>query len=101
MKNGDKVVCIDASILPSRFLFVKINYPMWVTKGKQYTIREILPNDDIVPGILLEEIINPSIYIKLLNKAQEPAFRIDRFRLLEDSEQIVEEEVEELDLVNI
>jgi hypothetical protein len=91
MKVGSKVECIDDSIRPDRVVFVHYNYPMWVKKGTTYTVREILSNDEIVPGLLLEELVNPGIYIKLLDRVQEPAYRVDRFRELEDDKEAVEE----------
>jgi hypothetical protein len=59
-------------------------YHNWVKKGKTYTVREVLQNDDIVHGVLLEEIRNEPIYIELIDKKQEPAFGMFRFRELED-----------------
>jgi hypothetical protein len=91
---GDKVVCIDDAIKPGKLSFVGYAYPNWIKKDTVYTVREILPNDDIVPGILLEELVNPIIYIYLLGREQEPAFRISRFRPLEASELTAEEEDE-------
>ena len=91
---GQKVVCIDDSIRPGRLSFVGYAYPNWIKKDSVYTVREILPNDDIVPGILLEELVNPIIYIYLLGREQEPAFRTSRFRPLEASELTAEEEDE-------
>ena len=91
---GQKVVCIDDSIKPGRLGFVGYAYPNWIKQDNVYTVREILPNDDIVPGILLEELVNPVIYIYLLGREQEPAFRTSRFRPLEASELTAEEEDE-------
>ena len=50
MKKGDRVVCIDASIKPGKLAYVGYAYPNWIKEGSTYTIRAILPNDDIVPG---------------------------------------------------
>ena len=98
IKVNQKVICIDDSIKPDRVVFVHYNYPMWVKKGAIYTVREILSNDDIVPGLLLEELVNPGIYIKLLDRVQEPAYRVDRFRELEDDKEAVEELEEVINL---
>jgi len=83
MKKGDKVVCIDDSI-KAEFLFDTVKYyPEWIVENTVYTVRYVFDNDSIVPGLLLEEVVNPSVFIKLIRKDQEPAFRLDRFRLLE------------------
>ncbi len=90
LKIGSKVLCVDDSIKPGKLAFVGYAYPNWIKAGEIYTVREILPNDDIVPGIVLEEIVNPILYVHILGKEQEPAFRISRFRELEDTELAVE-----------
>ena len=93
MEVGDKVICINANIKVGKLGFVGHAYPNWIKEGSIYTVREILPNDDIVPGILLEEVVNPPLYIHLLGREQEPAFSITRFKRLEHSE--LETEIEE------
>ena len=102
MNVGDKVICIDDNIKAGMLEFVGHAYPNWIKKGKIYTIREIYPNDDIVPGILLEEVENPIMYIHLIGKDQEPAFRLTRFREV-DNLSIGEkyEEYSEFDLEGI
>jgi hypothetical protein len=92
MKIGSKVMCVDDSIKPGKLAFVGYAYPNWIEAGKVYTVREILPNDDIVPGIVLEEVINPLLYVHILGKEQEPAFRLSRFRELDDQELAIETE---------
>jgi hypothetical protein len=82
MKPGDKVVCIDAKIEPQKAEEIKRDFEIWVTKDKEYTIREILDNQGIVPGVLLDEVHNFPKYFKLINKFQEPAFALWRFRKL-------------------
>ena len=79
MRPGDTVICIDDAIKADKIEFVSAAYPNWIKKGNKYTIRRILLNDDIVPGILLNEVENPLIFIHLLNKVQEPAFGMFRF----------------------
>jgi hypothetical protein len=54
-------------------------YPQWVKKGEEYTVRQVLENDGIVTGVLLEEVRNEEIYQQLLGRYQEPAFRLNRF----------------------
>lgn len=95
MTVGKKVICIDDSIKPGKEDFVKYAFPAWIRKGQIYTVRAIVDNQGIVPGMYLKEVVNPSIYIHLIKAHQEPAFRLDRFRELEDSEleQNLEEEL--------
>lgn len=90
LKIGSKVLCVDDSIKPGKLNFVGYAYPNWIKAGEIYTVREILPNDDIVPGIVLEEVINPPLYVHLLGREQEPAFRLSRFRELYDQELAIE-----------
>lgn len=93
MKAGQKVICVDDSIKPGKEDFVKYAFPSWIRKGQIYTIRAIVENQGIVPGMLLKEVVNPSIFIHLVKAHQEPAFRLDRFKELEDSE--LEQDLEE------
>lgn len=80
MKPGTRVLCVDDSILPDHIVAVVNHFPNWVLKGSRYTIREFLDNDGIVPGVLLEEVRNPPIFIPLIGRWQEPAFALWRFR---------------------
>ena len=82
MKPGDKVICIDASIDANKVNEIKNDFEIWIIKDKEYTIREILDNNGIVPGVLLDEVHNFPKYFKLLNRFQEPAFATWRFRKL-------------------
>ena len=82
MKPGDKVICIDARIDPEKAEEIKRDFEIWITRDKEYTIREILDNNGIVPGLLLEEVHNFPKYFKLINRFQEPAFALWRFRKL-------------------
>jgi hypothetical protein len=91
MSPGTKVICVDASIKPEAFISVIECFQYWVEENKVYTVREFLENDGIVPGILLEEITNKPIMIKLLGRKQEPAFGLFRFRELTEAE--LEEEL--------
>lgn len=97
MKPGDKVICIDASIEPDKAEEIKRDFEIWITKDKEYTIREILDNNGIVPGVLLDEVHNFPKFFKLINRMQEPAFAIWRFRKLNYATAAeVEEHEEEL-----
>jgi hypothetical protein len=84
MIPGQKVVCVDDSIKIEQIFSIANSFQNWVKKGEEYTVRAILDNDDIVPGILLEEVSNTPIYIKLIDRVQEPAFGAFRFRELEE-----------------
>lgn len=100
MKPGDKVICIDARIDPAKAEEIKQDFEIWINKDKEYTIREILENDGIVPGVLLDEVHNFPKYFKLLNRFQEPAFALWRFSKLSYATGIEEEE-HEAELVEI
>jgi hypothetical protein len=99
MKVGNKVICRDDYIQPHMREEISRDFQQWVTKGKVYTIREILENDGIVPGVLLEEIHNKPLYFaKTINRVQEPAFGIFRFDEYE-VEELVGTRVKELDKI--
>lgn len=91
---GDEVVCVDATIKPEMLLAVVNFYPSWVKDGEKYTVRGFTDNDGIVDGVWLEEIVNPEIYIKLINRTQEPAFGLFRFAKAEKiaQKEIIKEE---------
>lgn len=94
MEVGSRVLCTDSSIKASEIFMVSMVYDMWVDKGREYTIREVLDNDGIVTGLLLKEVINDPIPQDLLGgRFQEPAFRITRFQELhEDMAESIKEE---------
>ncbi|WP_158824722.1 hypothetical protein [Mucilaginibacter lacusdianchii] len=100
MRPGDKVICINDKIDPDKIEEIRRDFEIWITKDKEYTIREILDNDGIATGILLEEVHNFPKFFKLINRYQEPAFAIWRFRKLNYASQQQEEEVSE-ELVEI
>lgn len=82
MRPGDKVICVNATIDPDKAEEISRDFEIWITKDKEYTVREILENNGIVPGILLDEVHNLPKYFKLLGRYQEPAFATWRFRKL-------------------
>lgn len=86
MRVNDKVICIDDGIKPEMLPTIVKYYDQWVKKGNTYTIREIVDNDGIVDGVLLNEIKNKTIYIELIDKKQEPAFGMFRFSTIEHDE---------------
>lgn len=85
---GDEVICVDDSRPEGWSSEV---FPQWVVKDEKYIIREILGNDDIVVGVLLRELRNPSIFQKLLGREQEPAFATWRFSKLRSAYEVQEE----------
>lgn len=98
---GDTVICVDSSINPEHMDKVCRMFPIWIVKDRKYTIRQINGNDDIVPGLLLEEVPNPRIYIPLLKKMQEPMFKLSRFKKASPDIVREEENVEENELVEL
>jgi len=101
MKPGDKVICINDKIDPEKNEEIRRDFEIWITKDKEYTIREILDNNGIVPGLLLEEVHNFPKFFKLINRFQEPAFAIWRFRKLNYNSKPAEALAESDELVEV
>jgi hypothetical protein len=93
---GETVVCIDASMQAHTIEELSKDVPNWITQDKKYIIRGFNENDGIVLGVLLEEVVNPIRFFKLINKFQEPAFAEWRFRKLKPNE--VNVNIEEFDM---
>ena len=93
---GEQVVCIDASMQTHTIEELSKDVPNWIVQDKKYIIRGFNENDGIVLGVLLEEVVNPIRFFKLINKFQEPAFAEWRFRKLKPSE--VDVKIEEFDM---
>lgn len=74
-----KLICIDDSIKLDAIISISAMYKQWAKKGETYTVREVLDNDGIVEGVLLNEIHNDPVHIHLLGREQEPAFGLFRF----------------------
>lgn len=87
-----KVKCINDSISPEYIMETVKYYKNWVKKGEIYTVWDILENDDIVTGYLLEELQNEMVYQPLLGREQEAAFRADRFEVISYEEESEESE---------
>lgn len=82
---GDIVVCVDSSKQPHTAEELTTDVPNWVVRNKKYTIRAIEHHDFGAVGVLLEEVINPPKYFRLIDKVTEPMFAEWRFRRLEES----------------
>lgn len=87
---GDRVVCVDDTMLPHTVEELKKDVPNWVKKDEKYRVRAVLNNRGIVTGLLLEEITNEPKYFDLIGGFQEPAFGDWRFRKLKPTENLVE-----------
>ena len=92
-----KVKCIDDSIKPEFIMETVKYFKSWIQKGEIYTVFDIVENQGIVTGYILEELENEPVYQKLLGKEQEPAFRTDRFEVVSYEEEEEEEESEEVE----
>jgi len=97
MKAGDIVLCVnDTKSHDLKEWIDECNFPvLWIKKDKKYTIREVLENDGIATGLLLEEIINFPFYIPILNRSQELGYAVWRFRKVQEVPNNVEVEKEE------
>lgn len=67
---GNRVICKNSSKLPHTIQELEVGCPNWVKKGEKYTIRGFNENNGIVLGILLEEVVNPIRYFRLIGKSQ-------------------------------
>ncbi len=83
---GEKVICINSSMQPHTIEELKKDMSNWVKKDEHYTIRGFTSNNGIVDGVWLEEIKNDYKFFRLIDKFQEPAFALWRFRKLEPAE---------------
>ena len=84
MRVNDRVICVDDSIRAELMPTIVKYYKNWVSRNQIYTVRQVVDNDGIIDGVLLDEIRNEPIYIELIDKKQEPAFGMFRFRLLQE-----------------
>ena len=100
MTPGTRVICVDDSKRPEVAEWATKHCPNWVKKGDKYTIREFDNHDGIVDGVLLEEIINPLVYMTKWNKVIEPRFATWRFEVLQEDE-AMEEELEKVSILEI
>mgnify|MGYP003599080612 CR=1 FL=1 len=93
-----KVICVNAYIEPHKREEVQKDMPNWVKEGTVYSIREILDNDGVVTGVLLNEVYNKPLFFKTINRVQEPAFGLFRFDEFEE-EVLSEVRVEKLEKI--
>lgn len=91
MRPGTKVLCIDDSIRPEMVEWQSQHCSNWVKKGTTYTIRHFDNHDDIVDGVLLEEVVNKPVYCVPFGCILEPRFATWRFRELELPDPIAED----------
>jgi hypothetical protein len=97
---GVEVICIDDSIKPEALIELSNDVPNWVVRGRKYIVRDIMYNDNIATGILLEEVVNPKKYFHLLGRVQEPAFAQWRFAFSKEKQEEIKEEETILETVN-
>ena len=95
LKIGDKVICIDSSMISYTVEELTRDVPNWVKQDKQYIIRGFADHDFVV-GVYLEEIHNPPKWFDLVGKFIEPAFKQSRFRKLEETAREISIHQEEL-----
>lgn len=86
-----KVKCIDDTINPEFIIETVKYFPNWVKNGEIYTVYDVLENDGIVTGYLLEELQNEMVYQPLLGRVQEAGFRASRFEVVSYEEEENEE----------
>jgi hypothetical protein len=99
---GDEVICINSFIKPENKAAVNKNFPIWIKEGDKYIVRDIMFNDNIAPGLLIQNRKNPPIWIPLLKRMQEPAFALWRFKKQRSAYQLEEEaKKEEVDVKQI
>ncbi len=96
-----KVKCIDDTINPEFIMETVKYFPQWVKKGEIYTVYDVLENDGIVTGYLLEELQNEMVNQPLLGREQEAAFRADRFEVVSYEEEEESEEVSHKIYINL
>jgi hypothetical protein len=99
MEVKSRVICVDDTYVEGTAEELKADCPSWVKKGQKYHIRQI--NDlDYVVSVLLEEVVNPLKYFRLTNDVREPAFKISRFRELQEDE-VSAEKIEQENLIEV
>jgi hypothetical protein len=93
-----EVICIDGNFSSEQLYFYNVNGIIVPKKDNLYNIRDIIKNSVGTIGLLLEEILNPTVTIKhpiLGISNMEPNWNINRFRKL-NGECFFYDEVKEL-----
>jgi hypothetical protein len=83
-KINDAVICIDDTMLPHTRDELTKDVPNWVKEGKIYHIRGFADHDFVV-GVYLKEIHNQPKWFNLVGGFIEPAFKLERFRKIEET----------------
>lgn len=78
---GDTVICINDKMTHPNAAF---HFRQWPIRNHSYKVRGFADNDGIVTGVYLEELRNPTEYIKLLRGEQEYALATWRFKKAEE-----------------
>lgn len=99
IKIGDTVICVDSSMQLHTVEELTKNMSSWVTKDKQYVVRDIIDYDFVV-AFLLEGVYNKPRFFSSVKRVAEPGFAHWRFRKLEEAELLQEVEVEENVLIH-
>lgn len=81
-----KLLCVDASRNKGSEYFEN-----WIEEGEVYTLRRYTGSLSGEQGVLLKEVVNPSVFITALNGHTEPSFSKKRFAVLDDAMNVVEE----------
>lgn len=80
MTKGQSVLCVNNTIVDESVLK---GYQCWLNTLTIYTIRELIYDEnDLLIGVLLNEVVNQNVFIEESCSIREPAFALFRFQLL-------------------
>jgi hypothetical protein len=91
-RKGQKVVCVNDRY--SNMSTMK-KFNQWIVRDEIYTVRQHRP-EGAEGGVLLEEIVNPPMYVKVFGGSLEPAFHPSRFVPLNEEEMENKEVIKEI-----